>query len=70
MTQTVECRTCHKKLTRAEFLNEFPIPAEEVCLPCEKLTPDKCDDCRTNYVQEHPASGFQCLSCRNSLVPC
>jgi hypothetical protein len=70
MTQTVECSICHKKLSRAEFLSESPIPAEEVCLPCERLTPDKRDVCRVEYVRAHPASGFQCFSCRNSLVPC
>lgn len=70
MTQTVECRICHKKMPFSEFLNQFPIPAEEVCFKCEKLSADGCDDCRLEYIQAHPGTGFRCLSCRNSLVPC
>jgi hypothetical protein len=69
VTQTVECRGCHKQMPFAEFLNEFPIPAEEICLQCAKLSRDGCDACRLEFLQAHPASGFQCLSCRTSVVP-
>jgi hypothetical protein len=70
MMQTVECSGCHKKMPFAEFLNQFPMPAEEICLTCEKLSQDGCDECRLEYFRSHPLSGFQCLSCRKSVVPC
>ncbi len=70
MTQTVECSGCHKKMPFAEFLNQFPMPAEEICFECTKLSRDGCDACRLAWVRSHPSSGFQCLSCRKFVVPC
>ncbi len=70
MTQTVQCSNCHKKMSFAAFLKEFPMPAEEICLHCEKLSRDGCDACRLAYFRSHPASGFQCFECRKSVVPC
>jgi hypothetical protein len=70
MMETVECRICHTKLEFVQFLSQFPMPAEEVGPPRVKESRDRSEIFRLAWVQSHPASAFQCLDCRSSVVPC
>jgi hypothetical protein len=70
MMETVECRICHTKLEFAEYLTLFPMPAEEVPPQEPEPSRDVIEIFRMAWVQAHPASAFQCLDCRMSVVPC
>ena len=70
MIDTIECARCHNGVSLDEYLSELPMPADEICVDCERYSRDGCAECRTGWMRENPAFTFLCRECREVVVPC
>jgi transketolase len=66
---TMECSRCHNRVSWDEYLSELPMPADEICVECERYSRDCCAECRSGWMRANPAFIFICRECREVVVP-
>ena len=64
MVAAVECARCHGLTPYQQYLQEGPLPSNELCAECERRGAENCAMCRSSWLLTNPSFAYVCPECR------
>jgi transketolase len=61
------CENCSAQVDPLAYFADQPLPAEEICLTCERRSPEACAYCLAFWMNENPAIRFVCAKCAEKV---
>ncbi|GEM_PF-6037366 len=60
------CENCSAQVDPLAYFADQPLPADEICLTCERRSREACAYCLAFWMNENPAIKFLCAKCANA----